>query len=376
MRSITFWQNVPSIHQAPMIRALADLVNPTQVRVVTDEPLSPARAAQGWSVPDFGGAELIVAPTTSDRSDLISRLNSGDDAHVCSGFRAYPGVRTALVNLLRTKARLAVFAEAGRIDDGPRALLRQLLYRADLARFRDRVDVLLATGELGRAYFARAGFPVERIRRFAYFTELPNLASFASAAIDSGAFSIAFVGAHIHRKRLDLLLGALHADLESPWHLTIVGTGELTAELKAHAASTLGNDRVTWLGTLPNVEMSPFLAYQDVLVLPSSFDGWGAVVNEALSVGTPVIASDACGASDLLVNGRVGDVFRSGDEASLADALRRRMAAGRVGIADRAARATWASAAIGPRVGAQYLFDVLDGRDRPVPPWEEVEASW
>ena len=376
MRSITFWQNVPSIHQAPMIRALADLVDAMQVRVVTDAPLSEARAAQGWSVPDFGGAQLVVAPALDDRSDLLDRFNTSDDAHVFSGFRAYPGVRTALVRLLRTEARLAVFAEAGRTDDGLRALLRRLVYSAELARYRNRVDVLLASGELGRAYFARAGFPTERIRKFAYFTELPCFTDHASTATDSGAFSIAFVGAHIYRKRLDLLLGALHAGLESPWHLAIVGAGELTAELKAHAAARLGNDRVTWLGTLPNVEMSPFLACQDVLVLPSSFDGWGAVVNEALAVGTPVIASDACGASDLLVNGRIGDVFRSGDVRSLADALRRRMTAGRVEPLDRTGRAEWAARAIGPRAGAQYLVDVLDRCDRPVPPWEEIEATW
>ena len=50
------------------------------------------------------------------------------------------------------------------------------------------------------------------------------------------------------------------------------------------------------------------MAAADVLVLPSRFDGWGAVVNEALMVGTPVICSDRCGASDVIENGRNGYV--------------------------------------------------------------------
>jgi glycosyltransferase involved in cell wall biosynthesis len=56
-------------------------------------------------------------------------------------------------------------------------------------------------------------------------------------------------------------------------------------------------------------------------VLPSRFDGWGAVVNEALMVGTPVICSDRCGASDVIENGRNGYVF----EADNADALLQRL---------------------------------------------------
>ena len=60
----------------------------------------------------------------------------------------------------------------------------------------------------------------------------------------------------------------------------------------------------------------------DVLILPSVYDGWGAVVNEALQVGCYVICSDACGASDLMKKeSRLGKVFRRGDEQALADCI-------------------------------------------------------
>ena len=54
-----------------------------------------------------------------------------------------------------------------------------------------------------------------------------------------------------------------------------------------------------------------------MLVLPSRWDGWGMVVNEAFSVGVPVIVSDHCGAADLVRSGVNGYVFRSGDASDL-----------------------------------------------------------
>ena len=55
----------------------------------------------------------------------------------------------------------------------------------------------------------------------------------------------------------------------------------------------------------------------DCLILPSRHDGWGAVVSEALMVGTPVICSDACGSAGVVHASGVGGVFRSGDHCAL-----------------------------------------------------------
>lgn len=46
-------------------------------------------------------------------------------------------------------------------------------------------------------------------------------------------------------------------------------------------------------------EIPSILSNQDILILPSIYDGWGAVVNEALQSGLYVISSNQCGAKDL-----------------------------------------------------------------------------
>ena len=60
------------------------------------------------------------------------------------------------------------------------------------------------------------------------------------------------------------------------------------------------------------------MAHADVFVLPSVYEPHGIVVHEAMAAGTPVIASDVCGAAyDLVDAGVNGEIFRSGDAEDL-----------------------------------------------------------
>ena len=65
------------------------------------------------------------------------------------------------------------------------------------------------------------------------------------------------------------------------------------------------------------------MAQHDIYVLPSNaYEGWGAVVNEAMAVGCAVIASDKTGAgASLIEHGVNGLLFKSGSEDSLYDCL-------------------------------------------------------
>lgn len=65
----------------------------------------------------------------------------------------------------------------------------------------------------------------------------------------------------------------------------------------------------------------------DVLVLPSSFEPWGLVLNEAMCFRLPVIVSDRVGAAaDLVRDGVNGFIYPVGNIQSLADRLQRVLA--------------------------------------------------
>jgi glycosyltransferase involved in cell wall biosynthesis len=75
-------------------------------------------------------------------------------------------------------------------------------------------------------------------------------------------------------------------------------------------------------------ETARFYAEADVLVVPSSREVWGFVVNEALVAGLYVVSGDEVGAAeDLICRApiNVGTTFEGGDVGSLERALRRAM---------------------------------------------------
>jgi starch synthase len=127
-----------------------------------------------------------------------------------------------------------------------------------------------------------------------------------------------FVGILGARKGLPLLLdvwrslGNVHAEL---W---LVGSLNVPQRrLIPNLPGLLALGKVS-RGTMPGV-----LRQCDVLVFPSYFEGFGAVLLEAMAAGLPVIATDATGAPDVMTNGLEGYVIPAGDAAALKDAMQR-----------------------------------------------------
>ena len=111
-----------------------------------------------------------------------------------------------------------------------------------------------------------------------------------------------YVGRLSPEKNLKLLIEAFN---ELPQlNLTIVGFGPQEAELKA-----IGAKNVKFAGAIENRKLPSFLHVSDVLVLPSTSEPWGLVVEEALNNGLPVIVSDRVGCRKDLVTSDTGLSF-------------------------------------------------------------------
>lgn len=104
-------------------------------------------------------------------------------------------------------------------------------------------------------------------------------------------------------------------------HLIIVGDGSARFDIeRAAQASTL----VNYLGRLSGAELWATFVACDVLVLPSSFEPWGLVVNEAMAFGLPVIVTDVVGCvDDLVTDSCEGLIVSGGDASALAEAMGR-----------------------------------------------------
>ena len=104
--------------------------------------------------------------------------------------------------------------------------------------------------------------------------------------------------------------------------LLIAGEGELRATLKAQIVEVGMQDHIQLLGLVPNQELQRYYAAADLFVLPSHLESWGTVMLEALGCGTPIVASNTAGASEVrsLFKEDV-QLFPVGDAAALARAV-------------------------------------------------------
>jgi glycosyltransferase involved in cell wall biosynthesis len=134
-----------------------------------------------------------------------------------------------------------------------------------------------------------------------------------------------FLGALCRRKGIDILLRAfakLQCQRSAEPVLVLVGNDRSGGEY-TRLAQTLGiAERVLFRSPMPPPELGKALRCGDVLCLPSRFDGWGVVLNEAASMGLGIIASEAVGAAAHLIElGQNGYRVRTGDIESLSVAM-------------------------------------------------------
>ena len=102
--------------------------------------------------------------------------------------------------------------------------------------------------------------------------------------------------------------------------LVILGEGKLESEYRALIKS-LGLEEVI---DLPGFQANPysFMRYSQLFVLSSRWEGFGNVLVEAMACGTPVVSSDCPhGPSEVLENGKYGDLVAPGNETAMAEAI-------------------------------------------------------
>jgi len=132
-----------------------------------------------------------------------------------------------------------------------------------------------------------------------------------------------FVGRLIHRKRPFLALEAFRRVLSeiSEAYFTIVGIGPLEEKMRQFVKENCKN--VEMLGRIEGENLKRIMTNSDILLVPSVREVWGLVINEALSQGMYVIASNQVGSAyDLLDDAnRCGRIVAADNVEALTNAM-------------------------------------------------------
>jgi len=123
------------------------------------------------------------------------------------------------------------------------------------------------------------------------------------------------------KRPLDVLHAFADASI-SRSTLVFAGDGALRSSIEAEASALGLGKRVRMLGFVNQSQLPAVYRAADVMVIPSEYEPFGLVVNEAMLCGCAVIASDKVGAvRDLIFPGRTGYVYPCRNTRGLARAL-------------------------------------------------------
>lgn len=199
---------------------------------------------------------------------------------------------------------------------------------------------LISNNEISKARFvfnrAKYVFPVsyalqKAIESYgirAHFKIVPNVVdtSFfypsSQAKLSRGVKKILFVGLLVPIKGIPFLFHALEQlrQERDDWQLDIIGDGPFRSQYE-HLAEKLGiSYKVMFHGIKSKPEVAEFMRKADLLVLSSFSETFCAVAAEALSTGTPVLAT-RCGGPEEFVNDKVGLLVSPGDSGALCKGL-------------------------------------------------------
>jgi glycosyltransferase involved in cell wall biosynthesis len=219
--------------------------------------------------------------------------------------------------------------------------LRWKLWGADLGGFQDArgltIGILRRARDLELARASRIVIPSEALRELAIgwglppekVVVIPNPISpppledreTLRARHGLSGRTLVFAGRLVPQKSIDVALDAVVANPDVS--LLLAGEGPYRERLERYARSLPLDGRARFLGPQPRQTVFELLRAADAALLSSSWENFPHMVVEALAVGTPVIATDAGGVTEILRDEENGLLVPMGDAEALAAAIRR-----------------------------------------------------
>lgn len=317
---IHFWWYFPSHHLNGLFEAL--IARGVDLKVTYYEPgVFSDRVALGWS---------DAAPTKHWESSLQELKISATQrlGELADYIQIIPGYDTSMLrSLSEIASRLNItwchWSEPS--YSGLRWWVRSPIKMLYARRVNKYALGAFAQGIMARLDFMRWGIRSDKIADLTYAVPSSKACSEPDKRIldfANGRGIFLFVGQLIRRKAIDVQIRAFAKLNTKSWCLVFVGAGNL--EKYANLVANLGlSESILFLPPVRFDAIASIHKAGDVLLLPSRFDGWGVVANEAAENGKALILSTSCGAGWHLVKpGINGFLVEPGSVTSLTSALR------------------------------------------------------
>lgn len=167
------------------------------------------------------------------------------------------------------------------------------------------------------------GFDTDKCYKWGYFPQVKSYDECPKR--ENKPLKLLWVGRLIELKRTKdaIKAAAKLRDRGVDFSFDIIGSGECEESLKQLVKTLNLQDRVNFLGSMSSSKVIEHMEKADIFMMTSDFhEGWGAVVNEAMSTGCAVLISSSLGCAKFLVKEKEnGLIYKYGSQKDFEEKL-------------------------------------------------------
>lgn len=317
-KTICFHTNIPSPYRKHQFELFANVFHRVEVFFSENKP----EKGRPWSnrVDDWKCVCLFEQQWKRILRLLFQRWGT---VHLL----AYPGGRVyqklLLFSGLCRHSRLIQWNDAGLLKWVPNYAKRPLHRRVGHWLWLKAHVAVYTPGEMGKRFSMALGFSERQIincyfshdvEKFVQYRESRGTAEREklrkALGIDESKICILTISRFLDWKRLVdvaqalLLLEQEQPNVASNCEFILIGDGD--CQDHAEILGALTHIRVHVINQMPPDEVLAYYCAADIFAFPSEGDIWGLVVNEALTLGVPVICTEVIGAAEMIRDGENG----------------------------------------------------------------------
>ena len=188
--------------------------------------------------------------------------------------------------------------------------IKRLIKTIILKNLFKKINYFLAIGILNKNFLLNHNVPRKKIYPGPYFVDNNFFSKKIKKKSKSKKKIVLFVGKLIQRKNPFEFLNLAQMFIKNKKiQFIMIGDGILKKECQQFINERRLNN-VSLIGFVNQTQLKKYYQKSDLLIVPSYYETWGLVINEAFASNIPVICSENCGASkDLILNGKTGFTY-------------------------------------------------------------------
>lgn len=308
---IAFFASGISPHIAPMCDELYNYCDGDFRFFATDKEIIPAMKIMGAENLHKEKPYFINVNDSALYSKMADEWAVNADIAIvgCSNCYKFIDIRFKYGNKLTFKLRERLF-KCGYYDENDQNQKKKI---AVIEKYKDENLYFLSAGTFTPYDLTSVGIQKEKIIKWGYFPRSSDKEFESIKKNYDGQIKLIWFGRFVREKLALNAIVATEQILMKGYnvHLSMIGYGEQEEMLKEYVLSHELGKSISFLGAMNETEIRQQLRQSHIFLMTSNYEeGWGVVVNEAMSEGCVPVVSYATGSSQLLIeNSDCGRLF-------------------------------------------------------------------